>query len=304
MHKKYFHKYWYVLILFWLALPGLALAQKASIKTADKRLETIFEDDKPKPRVLLLGVFHFAGEQVDANTTPANLRVDMLSAERQKQIEHLVHQLAAFKPTKIVIEDSPRRQHYYDSLYNAFKAGKLPAGKAAWPADETIQLAFRLAKLMNHETLYPADAQAFRFKLSHQDSILTFEKYKDQGDSSYTYWDKAYEAEKAYEDSLNFHLPLNEYLRYLNSPQRQAKAIGRWLVTTKRGSNTEPIGADGFVTRYFNRNVRIYSNIQRIVTSKHDRILVIYGATHMYLLKQLFEASPEFIVEDVMKYLN
>ncbi|MFD2323982.1 DUF5694 domain-containing protein [Mucilaginibacter galii] len=103
---------------------------------------------------------------------------------------------------------------------------------------------------------------------------------------------------------MAYFLPLNEYLAYLNSPQKQARAIGRWLVTTKRGSNTEPIGADGFITRYFNRNVRIYSNVQRIVDSKNDRILIIYGATHMYILKQLFEASPEFKVKDVMDYLK
>ena len=151
-----------ILYLF-LLLPLSAMSQDPV-----KKLAKIFEDDQVKPTVLLLGVFHFAGEQVDANNIPSELRIDMLSAERQQQ---------------------------------------------------------------------------------------------------------------------------------------QARAVGRWLVTTRRGSNTEPIGADGFITRYFNRNLRIYSNIQRIVDRKDDRILVIYGATHLYFLKTIFEASPEFKLEDVLKYL-
>jgi hypothetical protein len=292
------------LLLLVLLSVDVAYAQKVSLKKSTERLNNIFEENKPKPEVLLLGMFHFAGEQVDANTTPVNLRVDMLSAQRQFQVERLVKSLAKFKPTKIAIEVSPRQERYYDSLYRAYKVGKQLTGKRINPADETIQLAFRLAKLMNIEKLYPIDAQPFRFQLSAQDSVLTYEKYKDQADSSFTYWDKMYDEEKLHQDSLNYFLPLNEYLQYINSPQKKAKTIGRWLITTKRGDNLNPIGADGFITRYFNRNVRIYSNVQRIVTSKQDRVLVIYGATHMYMLNQLFGASPEFKLKDIMKYLK
>ena len=46
--------------------------------------------------------------------------------------------------------------------------------------------------------------------------------------------------------------------------------MGRWLVDTKRGTNVEPVGADGFIARYFLRNVRIFSNIQRRVYRLRD----------------------------------
>lgn len=228
----------------------------------------------------------------------------MLSPERQKQISQLVNSLVQFKPTKIVIEASPQKQSYWDSLYHSYNTGKPILGKYRNEADETIQLAFKLAKLMKLEKVYPVDAQPFRFKLSHADSILTYEKYKDQSDDSLTYWDNKYDEESLHEDSLKFNLPLQKFLLYLNSPEKEARSIGRWLITTKRGTNSEPIGADGFIVRYFNRNVRIYSNVQRIVTSNNDRILVIYGATHMYMLKQLFSASPEFDLKDITSYLK
>lgn len=286
-------------LLYALLLLPIAVFGQNPIQKVNK----IFEDDQVKPTVLLLGVFHFAGEQVDVNTTPNALRIDMLSAERQQQIKQLVNELAKFRPTKIVFEAQPKYQAKYDSLYQAYLNGKLVTSPT-FMANETVQIGFRLAKQMGLKTLYPVDAQAFRFQLSRADSVLTFEKYKNQTDSSFAYWEERYDRESAYDDTLAFKSTTQQYLRFLNSPEMQARAVGRWLVTTKRGSNVEPIGADGFITRYFNRNVRIYSNIQRVVDRKDERILVIYGATHMYFLKTLFVASPEFKLEDVMKYLK
>ena len=285
-------------ILFSLFMAGAVCAQSPL-----SRLHAIFGADQTKPQVLLLGVFHFSGEQVDDNTTPAGLRVDMLSADRQRQIEALVSKLAGFRPTKIAIEGPPQCQHYYDSLYRAYCAGTLRLTNAQL-ADEKIQLAFRLAKKIGLSTLCPVDAQPFRFHLSPADSLLTYQEYENLPDTAQAYWDRRYELEKAHQDSVAYYSPLKDYLRYLNDPAKQARTIGRWLISTKKGSATEPIGADGFITRYFNRNVRIYANIQRLVERKDERILVIYGATHTYLLKTLFAASPQFQLKDIQPYLR
>jgi hypothetical protein len=286
------------LVCAFMLMPWIVVAQSPV-----QKLHSIFEDDQTKPTVLLLGVFHFSGEQVDVNTTPDALAVNILLPDRQKQVEQLVNALAEFRPTKIVIEGLPQYQSRYDSLFRLYKSGKLKAS-TKFMTSETVQLGFRLASQVGLSTFYPVDARAFTFQLSPADSALTFQKYKDQTDTSFAYWEERYDRESAYDDTLCYSLPLQQYLQYLNSPEKLARSNGRWLVTTKRGTNREPIGADGFITRYFNRNVRIYSNIQRIVTRKDDRILVIYGATHMFMLNALFEASPEFKVEDVMKYLR
>lgn len=289
------HRFFYALLLL---LPCTLTAQAPV-----QKMKAIFEDDRTKPTVLLLGVFHFAGEQVDVNTTPESLAVNMMSPERQKQISKLVDALARFRPTRIVIEGRPQYQARYDSLLALYQQGRLNASPG-FLESEVVQLGFRLATKLGLKTVYAADAQAFRFQLTPADSVLTFEKYKAYSDTSFAYWEERYVRESAYDDTLCYRLPLNEYLQYLNSPEKRAQSNGRWLVSTKRGTNLEPIGADGFITRYFNRNVRIYSNIQRSVSRKDERILVIYGATHMFMLNALFEASPEFIIEDVMKYLK
>lgn len=158
---------------------------------AMQKMDRIFRDDQIKPTVLLLGVFHFGGEQVDADTTPDDLRINMLLPERQRQIQCLVDSLKKFAPNKIAFEGLPKYQKKYDSLYLAYLDNRLNASPK-FMAGELVQIGFRLAKEMGLKTLYPVDAQAFRFLLSPTDSITTFDKYKIQRDTSEAYWDGIY----------------------------------------------------------------------------------------------------------------
>lgn len=63
-------------------------------------------------------------------------------------------------------------------------------------------------------------------------------------------------------------------------------------------------GVDFETGRWFNRNLRIFRNIQWINTKSSDRILIIFGAGHMNVLNYLFECSPEYFLEHTYKYLE
>ncbi|GAB4025041.1 DUF5694 domain-containing protein [Spirosoma koreense] len=280
---------------------GATQAQTALIRS---HIETTFKETTDKPQVLLLGLFHFAGEQLDASTTPNNLRVDMMSPARQRQIQALISQLAKFKPTKIAVEASPRSKPYIDSVYRAYCAGQFFGDKRVKASDELYQLAFPLAKRLGLTELFPVDAQPFRIHFDPADSLVVYSKYEGQQDSTLADWDERYTRYALQQDSLKYGSTLNQFLTFLNADKTQARSIGRWLVPTKRGTNLEPVGADRFISRYYNRNIRIFSNVQRIVSNPTDRILVLYGNTHMYLLKHLFQASPEFTLIPVLPYLK
>ena len=90
---------------------------------------------------------------------------------------------------------------------------------------------------------------------------------------------------------VNTHTLL-EYLTYLNSDKRIRRDYGAYL----RGDFKldQYRGADALAMHWYSRNLRIFRNIQRIPTKPTDRILVLYGAGHMGILKQLFECSPEY----------
>lgn len=66
---------------------------------------------------------------------------------------------------------------------------------------------------------------------------------------------------------------------------------------------TSILGAD--LTGYwYRRNTRIFTNIKNLVASEQEKILVIYGNSHAWVLEELFDASPEFQVIQVEKILK
>ena len=50
------------------------------------------------------------------------------------------------------------------------------------------------------------------------------------------------------------------------------------------------------------RNVRIYSNVARLVESPEERILVIFGAGHLGWLQHAFASNPRFRVVKLSEF--
>ncbi|MCC6244678.1 MAG: hypothetical protein IT353_17670 [Gemmatimonadaceae bacterium] len=273
---------------------------RAQVAQTRARERALWGAAESKPEVLFLGLFHFEGEKVDVETTPANLLPDMLSATRQAELRALRARIVAWRPTKVVVEWPASDQGELDSVFQVYKGN--PAKFANNP-DERVQLAFPVALALGHKTVYAADAANPQIRTALNDSARVA-KYDEQRIEGEEKWDARYDSLEALHDTLRTRVSLADYLLYLNSDDSQAKAVGRWLVQTKRGTNTEPVGADGFITRYFLRNVRIYSNVQRIVDSPTDRVIIMYGNTHGYFLRELFRASPEFRLRDASVVLG
>ncbi len=53
-------------------------------------------------------------------------------------------------------------------------------------------------------------------------------------------------------------------------------------------------GADALAMYWYDRNLRIFRNIQRVTISPNDRILVLFGAGHIEILDQLLRSSSEY----------
>ncbi|TVR39512.1 MAG: hypothetical protein EA394_09540, partial [Bacteroidia bacterium] len=63
-------------------------------------------------------------------------------------------------------------------------------------------------------------------------------------------------------------------------------------------------GVDLESGRWFNRNLRIFRNVQRIPSDPDDRILLIVGADHLNLLNIFFDISWEFELVSPLPYLE
>ncbi len=63
-------------------------------------------------------------------------------------------------------------------------------------------------------------------------------------------------------------------------------------------------GVDLETGRWYNRNLRIFRNVQRIPKSPDDRILLIVGAEHLNLLNLFFDISKEYEFVSPLPYLK
>ncbi len=238
------------------------------------------------PKIFLVGTFHFEYYNKDANKVDKQKQVDILSDEKQKELNQLLDYIAKFKPTKICIE-APEK---WDAMgkYKSYKLGKTPLGK-----DEIQQIAFRLMERFKLDTVYSVDAKAvYEDLMESKDSTIInpyferiFKNYTFKSNPNYKKWIE-------YETEMNLRTPLLEYFRYFNSEKRFLRDYGFYLTEDFKNGKYE--GADALATYWYDRNLRIFRNIQRITTAPNDKILVLFGAGHISILDQLLKCSTEY----------
>ena len=67
------------------------------------------------------------------------------------------------------------------------------------------------------------------------------------------------------------------------------------------GAGDTYIGAD-LLTKWYERNIRIFNNIQRLA-GPGDRIILIIGSGHAPILRELIDSDPELVLVDPLPYL-
>ena len=248
-------------------------------------------------QVLLVGTFHFAYYNLDAVKTAADKQINILSPQKQKEVVELVNFIAVFKPTKIIIEGEPG-DTTWNKRYKAYTKGERKLGK-----NEIEQVAFRLAKKFQLDTLYGADAGSVLDDLyNSKDSLVLRPTLLNifKGWENYTTdypCDKAicrrYDSLQKYEEDLNLRSTILTIFKNSNTDKSLARNFGSYF-NGDYFEKGDTRGADALAMDWYNRNLRIYRNIQKATTSPADRILVLFGQGHIAILKQLFESDPAY----------
>jgi hypothetical protein len=240
-----------------------------------------------RPQVVVLGTFHFNNPGRDSYKP--QFPFDVLSAERQREVEEVVALLAAWKPTRIAVEADVDRQPRLDSLFARYPGQRLDTLRS-----ETYQIGFRLAKRLGHPGVFAIDADGRRL-----DSAMTEQEWQQRkaaakaGPLNDTNWDARFTPLYRYDDSLKTVRTLRQVMLWENSPERIKAGHGHYMVGTMfDGDRGDYLGADGFVSMWYNRNLRMYSNIVRLIRSPEERVLMIVGAGHLAILTHLLESSP------------
>ena len=141
--------------------------------------DSILVQNKQLPAVLLVGTFHFAYYNLDVHKVDPSKQMDILSVQKQKELQELLAYIALFKPNKIAMEANPG----WNALlkYKQYKQEQRSSEK-----DEIHQVAFRLMDKFHLDTVYSVNAGTIVGDLLRSKDSLQFKPYLD---SIYEDWD-------------------------------------------------------------------------------------------------------------------
>lgn len=255
--------------------------------------DEILIGNKSIPKVLLVGTFHFGYPNQDAYKVKEEDKVDILSQEKQQEVEKLVDYIARFRPTKIVVEAG------HNSGYVLRRYESWQAGESELRAQEIDQVAFRLMEQFQLDTLYGCDAPGLTYSMEQSTDPTVMNAYLEEVFEDYDWqsedpMDKIYDDWYAQQAKYSLDAPLLDYLKYLNSNKVIRRMHGAYLIGDFKLDEFR--GADALALYWYSRNLRIFRRIQEIDAGPEDRILVLFGAGHIAILKEQFEASPEYEV--------
>ncbi len=240
---------------------------------------------KDRTQVLVVGTFHFNYPGLDELKTTEADKIDVLKEPKKSEVTELVEYIKRFKPTKIAIESLPG--YGWNKKYKEYQEGKHRDQRG-----ERYQLAMRIASEIDLDTLYAVDAGSLSNDLYKRDSTFYNSlTHKINWDIDDPYWDVAEDYFK-YEEAQVKNTSLIDVFKHMNTREGHNSNFGLYLTGAFATGNGQ--GADHFSMWWYNRNARIFANIVNITESPNDRILVIFGNGHAAILRQFFEASPQY----------
>jgi len=90
---------------------------------------------------------------------------------------------------------------------------------------------------------------------------------------------------------------------WLNLPENWKTNHRMYMHLACVGSR-EPAGTVWTAWYWYYGNLLIYKNLTELIRSNRERILVLYGAGHLYLHHQFLQESGMLAVEPAEKYLR
>ena len=273
-------------LLFALAL-SLLIAAPAVAQAPPPQSVRLLSERRidERPTLMVLGTAHLANNNADVLRTEVD---DVISPARQAEIEAVVEALARWRPTRIAVEISTTDQARLDRRYADYRAGTY-----ALTAGEVDQIGLRLAARLGHERVYGVD-------------------WNDMPPGEEADYDWEVGAEAAGEQARMATLrnpargrrttdlvqsrPIPEWLAVMNSPEFLLGMHRTYYEYALLGGPETNQGAN-WVGAWHGRNLKIFANLVRLADDPGERVLVIYGAGHAFLLNRFAEESGAFNVE-------
>lgn len=246
------------------------------------------EDDKIE--VLNFGTFHM-GFTNDANKT----EFDENDRKNQERVHKVAEKLAEFDPTVIIVEHQPQdneaiQEEYHQYLENPEMSFENPS--------EVELLAYELGRLSGTERIYGIDHKmSYNYRIG---KLIDNQVNPELHDRYYEDPLSFYPSIDVNEDTLSLQKQLelmnsDEYLNFLIAVNAD--------MLTHAGTEDDFEGADE-AAKYYQRNLRMYTNLNRLDLSKDDRVFILMGASHTAFFRNFMRGDPKYKMVDTFEYLS
>ncbi len=281
----------YRIFLFILCVCLWACSAEVEVKK-----ETSKQTDKPassplkKIPVLNMGSFHF-GMTTDENKT----EFDEHDLENQKAAHAIAAKLAAFKPSVIVVEVPPKYDKDLQEYYDEYKAD--PDMPMKNPT-ETELIAFELGRLANTQRIHGIDHKMnYNYRIARDIENNTIDS--SMVTAFYKYREELFDDVPKNQDSLSLLEKMkirntDSYLDYMFMVNAD--------ILTHAGSENNFEGADQ-ATLFYQRNLRMFSNLNRLKLTEDDRVFILMGAAHTAFFRDFLSRNPKYKLVSALDYL-
>ncbi len=259
-----------------------------------------------KKTILILGIFictnlsaqkvkvlNFATFHMVYTPDKHKVKFDQNDEKSKSETYEIAKTLAQFKPTIICVEIVPERNEELNNDYSNFLKNKDYKTKIG---GEVALIAYEVGKMSGVKKIYGIDEQAtapYNYNIGNElenqvDSLTSknytnsvYKEFAEIGKLSTLDKLKTFNSKEALEKFININADILTY------------------ISTK--GNFE--GADE-ASKFYRRNLRIFSNLNQIPVTKDDRIFIIMGATHTAFLNEFMKRSPKYELVNTNDYLK
>ena len=274
-------------ILTVCVVAGCSSDTKEVIKNEVDTSSTIAND---KIKVLNFATFHMG-----ATTDEHNVEFDEANKKNQEDARKIAQMISGFKPTVICVEVPPNKNEDLNTQYKAFLDN--PEELSSYYGEVGL-VAFEVGRINKVAQLYGIDHK-MEYNYNIDEDLInvldstTFNKFKSGPFESIPELN-------IFEEGLS----LMEKLSRMNHPK-----FLDFLITANADILTHVGTKDGFegadeAARYYQRNLRIYSNLNRLPIKESDRVFILSGGSHTAFLNEFMKRSLKYEVVDTFDYLK
>jgi len=249
------------------------------------------EQDSRAVDVMLLGSYHMDNPGRDAVNVEAD---DVLSADRQAELEQLCDRLEPWSPDLVATEWDREEQDDLDAVYDAYRgAGGDEDLLDDHRRNEVVQIGCRLADRLDHDRVAAVD---YPLRLDHHmegPPDYSLREATERAAEELDAYDVDPESEKAEHDRRLHSSTIPEYLQWLNREPNLHANEGMFAAGLSESDPDDYTGVE-MLLGWYDRNLRIVQHLWWATEDDTDSILLVVGTGHVHVLRHLLDRTPMF----------